>query len=905
MFHIALMAFLMTSPVESPSLNPKSPAFDFYFTIYKIIKEYAEPSRIIPARLMRGGLQEVARRVPEVVLRHDRSSWTVQVTGHTRRLSSMPSSPWNLISDGMSVLSFIQKHVPHDVKSEDVIFAFLNGLLSELDPHSQFMSPKDSGEMRIHTEGQFGGIGVVVSICSGTLTAVKVTPRGPASKAGLKDGDRIVRIDGQDTSYMSLSEAVSKMRGTVGAPVTLDIVRRKGRRNIRRKVRIVRGIIKVDETKWRILSTNWGKVGYVKIPAFQMQTANQFKKALEEFSKADVVGVVIDLRDNGGGLLDAVLKMLDMLIDSGTILATIGAADRDDFIASTKNTIYRGPVAVLVNGGSASASEIMTGAIKYMKRGIVIGQRTFGKASVQRLFELPDKSILRLTIAQYFPRGDVSIQGYGIVPDIVVKDVKLGLTKTRPVIYYSSGELTSHEADYKAALRAAHTLRKDRPMFTLWALYKPRPYAYRCEYCGMDPDAMVPEDTDVFQEDAHIRIGELVVGTWTASHSMKRAISLLPSRLEKFAEQEDKAISKLIRRTFGIDWKKGKSPNPSKIKIAMKVTVTPIDMGQSSDGKWGQITVTVTNHGKKAIPRLRAQIRSTNSRLEHQEILMGMLPKGASITKTLRFKIPHGTSSRTDVTDVFLYSGTTYLKHHKAVLLNIRTPAEPRIKISYSIKEKGDGDGILEKGEQALVKVQVTNEGQAPTGEANLTLKNQSWPNGVVSKARMPLYYLKPGKKTTHTFIIKVRKNLPADRDWQFSLSFRDCHFDTSFTVPVRFRNLRKFASKKHEYSPPNLLFSVPVLLTSKPVFSLKMKASDSDGLRDVYSIVYNFKSKIYGLKEFYQPLQGRTSADIDARIPVYPGANIIRISVRDKNRSEYRRTIPVVYYPDYTRVKW
>jgi carboxyl-terminal processing protease len=317
-----------------------------------------------------------------------------------------------------NVLSIIQQNYVEEINVQDVIEGAIKGMLSSLDPHSSFMKPEDFKELQVETKGSFSGIGIEITIKDGILTVVSPIEGTPAFKKGIQAGDLIIKIEGESTKDMSLMEAVKKLRGVKGSEVTISI-HREGWPELK-DITMVRDVIPLHSVRAKTLEPGYG---YVRITNFQTKTTTDLKKALEELTAAgDSKGLVLDLRNNPGGLLDQSVKVADLFIDEGVIVSTKGRLkDQNmEFTAHSRGKVYSLPMVVLVNGGSASASEIVAGALKDHKRALILGTQTFGKGSVQTIIPMNDGAGLRLTTARYYTPNGTSIQAKGITPDIIV-----------------------------------------------------------------------------------------------------------------------------------------------------------------------------------------------------------------------------------------------------------------------------------------------------------------------------------------------------------------------------------------------------------------------------------------------------------------------------------------------------
>jgi len=319
----------------------------------------------------------------------------------------------------VSAMDLVQRNYYREVKASDLMYGGFKGMCSALDPHSQFMDKAIYKEMKEETEGEFGGLGIEITMKDQFLTVVAAIEDTPAFKAGLQPGDRIVEIEGGSTKDLTLVEAVRKLRGTPGTTVQITVMR-PGKKEML-QFAITRASIQIQSIK--DTGVLMDKIGYVRITQFQEHTGRDFDKAMGELQKKGIQALVLDLRNNPGGLLQVAIEVADKFIGGNTLIVyTKGrvSSQNIEFRSHIKAAYPDIPVMVLVNKGSASGSEIVAGALQDLGRGIIIGSTTFGKGSVQSVLPLPDGSALRLTTAKYFTPKGRCIQKIGIAPDIAV-----------------------------------------------------------------------------------------------------------------------------------------------------------------------------------------------------------------------------------------------------------------------------------------------------------------------------------------------------------------------------------------------------------------------------------------------------------------------------------------------------
>jgi carboxyl-terminal processing protease len=344
------------------------------------------------------------------------------VTGGVQHGTTAIEDTYDKLKVFTEILSLVQSNYVDEVKSRELIYGAVKGMLDTLDPHTAFMTPEAFKEMQVETSGSFGGLGIEITVKDRMLTVVAPIDGTPADRAGIQPGDRIVKIEGQFTKDLTLMDAVRKLRGPKGSKVTIGILREGILEPF--EVTLVRETIEVRSVRSKDLGDG---IFYVRLSSFQERTAKDLDKALEQAQKAVATALILDLRNDPGGLLNQAVAVSDIFLDKDQLIVyTQGRLKNQDlrFTAEHSTGYPKWPMVVLVNGGSASASEIVAGALQDWKRAVILGTKTFGKGSVQTVIPLSDGSGLRLTTAKYFtPRGR-SIHGIGITPDIVVEPLK-------------------------------------------------------------------------------------------------------------------------------------------------------------------------------------------------------------------------------------------------------------------------------------------------------------------------------------------------------------------------------------------------------------------------------------------------------------------------------------------------
>ena len=357
---------------------------------------------------------------------------------------SKPDIPLNELRAFSEIFGRIKNNYVEPVEDKELLQNAIRGMLSGLDPHSTYLDLEDFKSLREGTSGEFGGLGIEVTMEDGFVRVVSPIDDTPAAEAGVLAGDLIIRLDEKPVKGLALREAVDMMRGKPGTDLLITILREGEDKPI--NITLTRAIIKVKSVKHKTLEPGYG---YVRISTFQQRTSEGLNKAIEQLKKDNndtLKGLVLDLRNNPGGLLNAAVDVSDAFITKGMIVYTDGRIpdSKQEFNANPRDLLEGAPLVVLVNGGSASASEIVAGALQDHHRAVILGTKTFGKGSVQTVMPLTDKTAVKMTTARYFTPSGRSIQAEGIVPDIIVERVKITAIDNTGFKPLSERDLSKH-----------------------------------------------------------------------------------------------------------------------------------------------------------------------------------------------------------------------------------------------------------------------------------------------------------------------------------------------------------------------------------------------------------------------------------------------------------------------------
>jgi len=725
----------------------------FNRVVVLVKEQYVEPARIEPREMLRAALKAVEKSVPEVLV-EDVGDDAVKVfigsaagtevrTFPTRDVTSL----WEMSFRLASIFRFLETRFGADVDRREVEYAAVNGMLGKLDPHSTLLEPRFSQEMKMSTKGEFGGLGIVISIRDGGLTVISPIEGTPADAVGIKAQDKIVKIGEESTVNMGLDEAVERLRGKPGTPVTIWVMRKGWEES--RRFDIVRAVIKVDA----VSTERTGDFAYVKIKQFAGHVAEDVAAGIDKAArgKAPLRGVILDLRNNPGGLLEQAIEVSNLFLKDGVLVVTQegqGVGSRREVKANPANQRVDLPVVVLVNGGSASASEIVAGALKNRGRGFIVGDQTFGKGSVQQLYDFPDTSALKLTIGQYLTPGDESIQSVGITPDLQLQPV---LAADRENLNLLPDENTREE-DLDRHLNDART-KTNKPAFEL---------AYLAETVDTD-EAERRAANAKFVDDFEIRLARRLLEQAPAGTDFRRTPlgrdglrAIAATVVAQMRDEEEQRIALALGK-IGVDWARAPSGSPS----AGPIVVSVVDNKPALAGGTLSLTLEAKNNGSTPAFRVRGNTESTLGYLADREFLYGRLGPGEAKRFTVDVKIPRDLQGRRDVIRVALADDARSLGTVD-VPVTIIGLDRPRFAYSLVVDDgngkdtSGNGDGLLQVGERVALVVGVKNTGKGAAAEPTALLKNLGGAEVFIDVGRQRLDALAPGATGLARFSFKV-----------------------------------------------------------------------------------------------------------------------------------------------------
>jgi carboxyl-terminal processing protease len=729
----------------------------FNLTLVRLKENYVDSTRIDPEQMLYEALDSVQFDVPEVLVEPfpDRNELVIAVNDKRQTFSTDDvDSPWRLARKLTKVFRFVEANMNAGADLAQVEYAAVNGMLSTLDPHSVLMDPEAAREMDVSTSGKFGGLGIVIRMIERKLTVVRPMKNTPASKKGILAGDHIVQIDGEDTENLTLNEAVDRMRGEPGSPVTL-MIERKGTEGLIR-VDLVRDQIRVESVVSKLLGKD---VGYIKIKQFSASTGAEVEAALDELRTQGAGAFVLDLRGNPGGLLEQAIAVSDLFVDAGTIVTTVSGREREPRRASRGNGDTVSPLAVLVNGGSASASEIVAGALKNLDRALIVGTRTFGKGSVQVLYDNDDGSKLKLTVAEYLTPGDRSIQSLGIVPDVSLH--RLYVPEKNDAIGDWVRLLPPSrvwgEKDLDAHLTSAYARDTDQPAYDLPFLFeRPKKKADGAtDETGLPSDEDEDEfDTDEVVEDFEIRFATTLVRSSTSNTRAGLVKAIKASVAKERADQDKKLIAALA--TLGVDWAAPPATQTDAPALTAAIDVTP--GGELVAGAEVTLTGTVSNTGAGAAWRVHARVKSADPVFDDTELVFGKIGPGETKTFTAKVRLPEDGANRVDRLTFEIVEGRNQTVTATPVELRVVAVARPTFAYSYQLID--GGDGLVQKTEDQRLRVTIKNAGLGIATETTAVLRNASGDGIELASSRHEIGKLAPGETKTIEFDFTVTKLL-------------------------------------------------------------------------------------------------------------------------------------------------
>ncbi len=738
---------------------------------------YVEPDRIKPKEMLKESLSWLERIIPEVRVNVNDKAEEIKIsvdelsktvdTSRLRRLSEL----YNTLND---VLRFVNENKNHKIKAEDIEYAAINGMLSQLDPHSVVFPPTNFTEFKIGTSGKFGGLGMVVGLRDGLLTVISPIEGTPAYRASLKSGDKIIAIDEDSTVNMSLPDAVSRLRGEPSTTVVLAI--ESGKSKTSKTITLKREIIEIPSIDSKLVDSN---IGYLKIRNFQEDTSQKLEEHIAQLTEktGTLKGLILDLRNNSGGLLDQAIAVADKFLSSGIIVITAGPMRKHEKLEKAKNTtkdIGKYPLVVIINAGSASGAEIVAGALKDNNRAVLIGDLSFGKGSIQQLVDLMNGAALKLTVGKYLTPNFTDIQSVGINPDILL--VQTHITKDEIVMF--NEDLYAREKDLKKHLDESSKteLPFDKIKYLLLVDNKTKEEEKEEDYYKL-PD---------LSKDTHVQFAKTLIHNAT-TNKRDEILKQLKPIVEDFKKTEEVKIVSALN-SLGIDWSTGETSLLPSTTTSLRLTPSN---GNVKANEEISIEISVTNNSEGTLYQLSGITESKNLLFDKHEFVFGKIEKGMIKTYTKTIKIPQNALSRKDEFTIKFSELNGYAPEEVKGIVSIEALPRPIFAYSYQIIDEGEGlqgngDGIIQKGEIIDFVLYVKNIGKGASEKNIIALRNLSHKEIFIKKGKMELGKLLPDESKSVKFKLSVRDTLDAD-NFTIDITIADTSFGTRISDKMTF----------------------------------------------------------------------------------------------------------------------
>lgn len=838
-----------------------------------ISQHYYDPDRIQPDKMLEASLNSLSEVIPEMLVTFPsppNNSFTVSLGDNNTTVTyEKPTRLLDLLSPLSRTFDFIKLRYKGKITNSEQQYAVIIGLLNKLDPHSNLMEPSEYKEFMTQTEGEYGGLGLVVNIKDENLVILAPIEDTPAMRAGLKAGDQIAEIDGVSTVNMPIDDAVDRLRGKVGSKVSI-LIKRDNKDP--QEVSLTRQKINIQSVKYVILNREDKRIGVIRIRQFAENTAADISNALKSMmSGGPLAGLVLDLRNNPGGLLEQCLSIADQFLDHGDLVYTVGARNLDEEVsrAEAGNDFLNVPMAVLVNQGSASASEIVAGALKNNNRAVIMGTQTFGKGSVQTIYGLPDNAAIKLTIAQYLTPGRVSIQAVGVSPDISLiplstEEANYRLRKVES--NYSEKNLDEH-------LENVALTQESKPLYELGYL-APTDKPEENEYTSKIDDS----------QDYELSFAVSALAGTKAPTRLGMLEEIKPF-IQKEALNEDQKITEALKKNQ-INW--ASTPNKAPAQISFSSMPPILQAGRETD--WA---ITATNLGKQEVSRLIGVVKAENGLLNRREFVFGKLIPGETKKVDIKIKVPDTLFSFKENVVVEFFSDQSENIPAYPVYIAITEKPKPQLAYSYSLKEDnsqgshGNGNGILEPGETAALIFQLSNLSALPGEKVSVNLRSPKGSSVLLRTARNDVGRIEPKSQTTTVLTFELGKSFSEKKaDIYFSLFDKSngAELTDTISIPVGSADPKSFDPPLQELQiAPTVKISQEIVSKKTNQVTLSGEVTDDHFIKDMMIFVE-------GKKVFYRaaPVESPSATfKFQTNLDLKKGLNMVTIQARD-NRNTF-----------------
>jgi len=824
------------------------------FALKTAEKRYLDKSKIKVADLLTYALDAVQDSLPETLISYDKTKKVINLQIYNKKHVIKVRSLRDVVDVAYALravyLELDKEYVPEPpLTKDDIEYIAINGILKKLDPHSYIFTPKDFEDFEKSTGGNFGGLGIVVGMNdNGEITVISPMKGTPATKAGIEANDVIVQIDDTSAVNLTLDKAVSKMRGEPGTPITL-MIRREGVPELL-KFEIVRAVIKITSV---LAAMPQPGIGYINLSGFMENTYSTLVEELDGLKKKGMKALVLDMRNNSGGLLSQAIAISDIFLDKGVIVSTVEDDEEieSNYAKKKHSDILDIPIIVMINEGSASATEIVTAALKKNGRATVLGRKSFGKGSVQTIIGTPGGGGMKLTIAEYLTPGNISIQSVGITPDIETRAVFIHPDK---ISVFDSGENILKEGDLEEHIVSKYAPKTiEKPLTTI---------RYFKEY--KDVKTIIKErreqKDDEFRSDEEIEIAVKIAQQMTQNKKAYESSQLIKD------EEWKKILTKL--HDNGINWKEKTSlakPKTDTLKVTM------LSDGRFKGGETAKFTFKAEIEGE--IENLLGVFESPIKNLRRIEIPFGTF--SGSVERTVNVKLPESMQwQKTEGTMKLYLNEPEKKKELKTEKFMVETipVGQPDLKFAVAAAEtNGNRDGFIQSGESAELTLMITNKGKGAVLEGKAMLINTNDTEEIFIENGNYAFTLEPGKSTTAKFTFKTE--VPAKKEdlakQKLSLSVYDYKLKYSAEFDIPFADAAKcsFEETKSKINLPKgtELFNNAALSAKTGTVSVEGNAGAAGRCGGAMLLENGFWVKA----ENAAPAKGKAAVSIENEYPV------------------------------------
>ena len=751
----------------------------FNRALLQIKENYVEPDRIEPGQMLLAALNAVQEEIPEFVVNYERNDSDevpdrveIQVVDQTEgfELQAMESL-WEMSLRLKEIFMFVEQHLPEDDEREieEIEYAAINGMVTILDPHSGLLTPTHYEEMQTQTGGEFGGLGIVISIQDDELTVISPIDGTPAAEEGIRSQDRITRIGEESTVNMNLNEAVNRLRGEPGTEI--DIWIQRDGWSDPRQFTLERDVIEIESVESEPLED---KIGYLRINNFQANTYPDVRTHLDELRETmgGIEGLILDVRGNPGGLLDQSIDISDIFLEEGRIVSTVGVGDtlRETNEATAANTEPDYPIVVLVNEGSASASEIVAGALQQNDRALVLGDTSFGKGTVQIMYEFPDASALKLTVAQYLTPDGSSLENTGIIPDLRAMPVSV---QPNSVSLFRS-ELMQRERDMDQVVDTPSTLPDEEGPLRYIRYLDDEAFEQQQE----------PDEPGTFDKDFEISLSSRLLRTVSEENRREQMLEVFQDELQSVFDTEMGQIKDQLMEQ-GVDWASGSSPQEPTYDLEIRSSA---EDGVVQAGDTVELTAALTNRSSEPLYRAKALTSSDNPQLSYEEFVFGQVEPDETQEWTIEVEIPQDSSDRHDRIEFNVSDDDQEFEGNHHYDLVIESKDRPHYAFTYEVVNEERTDGILRVGDEIQLQVHLENRGDVTGDDTSVYLKNLTGEEVYLEEGRGVVTGLEPGETETVDFQFDLNR-IPDDGYVTFEIDVYDAGFrdfvQREFRLPV------------------------------------------------------------------------------------------------------------------------